>query len=1463
MLLAIINFGPANRVLTETTTEIISDKIGSNVFIGKLEIGLFNRLILKDITINDKTNQPLLKAKIMTAKIELRSLFRKQLSLRTISVLDANINLYKSSKTSPTNFQFIIDAFSSKKHTTESKLNLRINSLILRRISIAYNEMFQTETPGKLNFHHLHASNLNANISLKDITPDSLRLNIRSLSLQEKSGFTLQNIRLRMQANRTNAIIDDFEIALPHSNFQLNDITAQYNARDNWKHILNTLQVYGKINKAKIATNDLRPLINIPQKLDVTARISADFSINPKRITLNNLHINEQENQLQLVANATLLRKNGKANGIKLNIGNLEIHPLFTKKATECFFKDAKTTQILTQVGNISLSGHGTYDFDGDATAELNLITQQGLLHLKGEKLNSKFNASFKLTNANPATILSKPELPQLVTASGAVKGTLNNKQLTQGEWNVNIDKILWNNYTYNSIKTAGNYQSNHIDLTLNSNDANALAQAHIIASLQGKKIESVNADFTANFIKPAALNIKTPYNNAAFQGEINTQLNLSGDTPTGSLAIHDFSMKDAPKGDFKMNQLVAELKACNKNDGHLKLRGDFIKADIHGPKDINRLTNGFAAILNRSLPELIKKRNTQVFESDEWKVKIDLTDAEVLRKMFNIDLHLTNGLYIQGIINAHKGRTSLTAYTDGININNNIFSRSSLYFNGQNNQYNCLIQTNKEVKGKNMKLVATLGSKDSILHTQISWKSQDADQFTGSFYSTTQFLHSPQTVNFTMNIHPTKFTLDGADWDITSGNIALINKEISFRDLKIARENQMLAVNGRLSPQHQDSIVAHLENIDIQNVLDLVNFDAVAFGGRATGKAILTNSKASPELHAQLHIPDFTFNNGPMGVTDIEGFWNKKENKIELDANMQLIPETNFGTKVKGYVSLAQKGLELNIQANRTNLKFLRRYMDGIFSDFNGEATGAVKLYGPFKQLDFEGELKADASARIMATGVKYDVTDGTVKLSSGEFAFQDFNIGDRKKGSGKANGYLRHTHLKNLTYAFNVSAQDLLCYDMPKSHDMPFYSTTTGSGNINLQGRPGYFTADISLRPTAPTKFVYTLGTPETTSTSDNMIRFRDGERNHSHPSVNDANNADKATKQNNESTTDIVLNFMVDANPSAEVKIITDPRSGDAITAYGEGPIRATFHNKGNFEMYGTYRLKRGTYKLSIQDVIKKDLTLQSGSTITFNGPPLLADLGLKAIYTVNGASLSDLNYGAGFSKKSVRVDCILNIGGKAKAPQVNFDLDLHNISEDEKQMVRQLIATDEDMNRQVIYLLGIGKFYTANAQAADGQSNSQQQSTAAMRSFLSTTLTSQLNTAISSALGSQSHWSFGTNVATGTYGWNDIEVDGLLQGRLFNDRLLINGNFGYRDKPTYTSNFVGDFDIKYLLTPKGSISLKAYSETTDRYFTKSSLTTQGVGISLQRDFNNIRDLFNFTKTRKKKKKKEAKP
>jgi hypothetical protein len=95
---------------------------------------------------------------------------------------------------------------------------------------------------------------------------------------------------------------------------------------------------------------------------------------------------------------------------------------------------------------------------------------------------------------------------------------------------------------------------------------------------------------------------------------------------------------------------------------------------------------------------------------------------------------------------------------------------------------------------------------------------------------------------------------------------------------------------------------------------------------------------------------------------------------------------------------------------------------------------------------------------------------------------------------------------------------------------------------------------------------------------------------------------------------------------------------------------------------------------------------------------------------------------------------------------------------------------------------------------------------------------------------------------------------MEVEGLFSGRLMNNRLQFTGNIGYHEnkyKVTNNTNFVGDFDFTYLLNPAGTYQIKGYSQSNNRYFTKSTLTTQGVGIKYQRDFNNIKELFKFKK------------
>lgn len=236
---------------------------------------------------------------------------------------------------------------------------------------------------------------------------------------------------------------------------------------------------------------------------------------------------------------------------------------------------------------------------------------------------------------------------------------------------------------------------------------------------------------------------------------------------------------------------------------------------------------------------------------------------------------------------------------------------------------------------------------------------------------------------------------------------------------------------------------------------------------------------------------------------------------------------------------------------------------------------------------------------------------------------------------------------------------------------------------------------------------------------------------------------------------------------------------------------------------------------------------------------------ADLNLKAVYSVHGVSLDDLSTSSlGFSK--TQVDCIMNLTGHPEHPIVDFDFDLPEATEDEKQMVRSIVSTEEERNIQAIYLLGLGRFY--NFSAEEGFKSS-----TAINSLVSSTLSSQINQFISNAVGGGA-WSFGTNLKTGDDGWRNMDVEGMLTGSLLNNRLLLSGNFGYREKYYTQRNFISDVSVEYLLNKSGTISLKAYNQANDRYFVQSALNTQGIGIQFKKDFNRLPDLFLWVFPRK---------
>ena len=193
-------------------------------------------------------------------------------------------------------------------------------------------------------------------------------------------------------------------------------------------------------------------------------------------------------------------------------------------------------------------------------------------------------------------------------------------------------------------------------------------------------------------------------------------------------------------------------------------------------------------------------------------------------------------------------------------------------------------------------------------------------------------------------------------------------------------------------------------------------------------------------------------------------------------------------------------------------------------------------------------------------------------------------------------------------------------------------------------------------------------------------------------------------------------------------------------------------------------------------------------------------------------------------------------MLRAKGVVSQPDIAFDLEFPTLTSDAVRKIKSVISTDDMMNRQIIYLLALNRFYTPDYMANNKSNNE-------LTSVASSTISSQL----SNILGQISDkWTVAPNFRSNKGDFSDMEVDLALSSQLLNNRLLFNGNFGYRDNTfnTRNSNFIGDFDIEYLINKRGTIRLKAYNHFNDQnYYVRNAMTTQGVGIVFKHDFDRL--------------------
>ena len=1413
-----------------------------------MSFSLPNRVILDDFLVHDQSSNEMLKASRLSASVSVLSLLSDKIDITSVQLFGMQAHIIKETADSPYNFQFIVDSLQSDDNQPQKPLNLSIRSIIIRNGSLRYDVLSE---PDRSHFcpSHISVKNLSGHFILNKLTDNDLRLKVKRISFNESKGFTLKDCAFSLEVDSTSATINDLHLQLPNSNLKAEDIHVDFNSSDGSGN--RSIQAYNaSFYDTRICPSDLSSFLPSLKEHNYSYNLSTSITGNYDRLVIPSIQVESDDGELKLKGNGKIDFAKTTLSQWFAHIEELHMGVLAINRLSEPLGSKVKIPATLMRLGDIAFTGD--IGSDGQRSSLMGKFqTDAGNAELAVDKKGNLLTGRILAEGLDLRRITEEADLGELSTDLYIEAQLPFSKEMAL-QANGTISHFDYKGYAYQNINVNGQYSNKFFDGKLSLDDPNGFVDFSGQVDFSDSN-PSADIAGAVHHLNLQALNITDQLGSNLFDFDI--KANVKGFDPVsmiGSINLTDFSMQSQDNTLTCNNFIInADQASAIKT---IDINSDFGDISIAGNYEISNLGNTITHIIKSRLPNLPFLPTAGTPGNNDFTFQASINDSQWLKPLLHIDAQLYEPLHLEGAINEREGLLEMNCVSPRFFFEGTEYRDLHLKASSTKESLSATGSIRKKQEnGRFFDFDLKATAADDLLHTDIGFNNHgDQLDLKGKLSFISSFFNDENNLPTThITIHPSEISINDTIWYVEPSDILLSKSRLMIDHFEIGNNEQHLAVFGNVGREGKDSITAELHDLNVKNLSDILHVKGVDFGGYATGLVTIHDLYGQPQAEGDLFIKEFQFVDGYMGDLSLKASWDKESNTIGIDA---LADAGNDRlTDIGGHIQLSPGEIELNIDAQGTPVAFVERFCGSFMNNIDAGVNGHFRIFGPLSDVNLEGKGVVNGELDILPLYTHYYFHNDTIRIVPDHLIFDTDTILDHNGHVAIVNGSVDHHNLKDFTFDFNVNADNMLVYDHKDFGDNTFCGTVYATGTCSISGRSGEVVVDIDATPNANTVFTYNAASPEALS-DQGFIRWHDA-------TVKPQDISEQPVHQrilpDDDIPSDLRINFLINAGSDATLRVLMDSQSGDYIALNGNGVLRASYFNKGAFNMFGNYQIERGTYKLTIQNLITREFLFQQGGSISFGGDPYDAALDLRAVYTANSVPLSDLNVGRSFSANNIRVNCLMNIKGTPGQPTVDFDLELPTMSSDAQEMVRSLINSEEELNQQVIYLLTVGRFYNQESNMEEG---AQSRTSLAMQSLLSGTISQQINSLLGNFINTR-NWNFGANISTGDEGWNNAEYEGLLSGRLLNNRLLINGQFGYRDNENATTSFIGDFDIQYLLLPNGNLAINVYNQSNDRYFIKNSLNTQGIGFIMKKDFNGWRELLGLRKRKDKTKNEEG--
>jgi hypothetical protein len=1438
--------------ISNSLTGYLEKKTGTEIHINHFELKPFNKLTLKNVYLKDRSGDTLFTAKRVSAGFDLLSLFKKKFRIHSVQLFTFNLHLNRENPEAPLNIQHIINAFQSDDTEENAPVEIKIKDLSLRLGNLTYRVKSTAPAPGLFNPDDLHLQAISAKISMENLPGNGWNVLLDKLNFTEKSGFRLKHLSFHLITTGGSAQIDRLNLELPASKVQIADIQLDYAQTAMFQE----MPLHASIKSSTIDFNDLAPIVPTLSHYENKIICQGDLSG-----TLNDFSF---ENFLFSGNDELFVHANGQIKQL-LNSDPDRVH--IACHVSELMLNPSVFQRIMNNSGKMStglpekIQSLGTIFFNGEISGTLDKLNLAGTFDTNigslkvnttlGKDRNYFIQGQIGSENLHLDQLTANDDFGQ-ASFKIDINTILNDASLLSGNIEAIIPSFDYRGYKYENINLSGDFTASGFNGSLQVDDSNGKLTAKGTFVLNGDDSE-FKFSARASSIHLKELHLVDKYPNPALSFALTADFTGNRiDKLLGNIQLSQV-LFSTDKGSYKIDNFIVESR-MQDTVKEIRVFSDIINGKITGVYSLKSFVSEIKQTVSLHLSSLFQNRASELREQEEnnFSFHFLFNDTGNLASLLELPFTLYDRAELSGSYNNLMNTLRLEACIPLLKAGGATVENGRLKLNCLGDS--ALLELNSILlqKKNRINLEAFFTAKNNTIHSLALWNNATNRKHKGKLEFITDLTRSgnPESLTARIDIKPSRLTFNDSTWMLFPASITANAGKIEINNFKAQHENQLIKIEGNISSDASEQLWLELNEVDLTYIFQTLNIKALDFGGIATGKALAKDLYKTRQLTTNLDVTDFAFNKTVFGHLLLEGSWDDEKQGVKMTGNV--IKNDTAAINIDGMIYPGKKEISILFDAKNADAAFLRKYLNKVVQNFSGQLTGALHLFGEWNHPTIEGAIHVkNGSFHIGFLNTDYAFSD-TVVCTPDRISIQNMALYDELNNKATASGYVQHHQLDDFQFAVKLDFDNFMAFNATKTSNPAFFGTVFGSGNATLTGTEDLVNINVSLKNNENSRM--TLNFMEEREIAEyNFIHF-----------INKANALPPTTPANlppvpnrpvftgNDSKTEIRLTLSLGITPGAMIDVIMNPLTGDKISTYGFGHLDIQYGTSTPLKVMGNYKIEKGKYNFSLQQVLIRNFDIGEGSSITFGGDPYAADLDLNAAYTVS-ANLGDLDERLFLlsARNNVPVNCILLLKGPLNQPAISFDLDLPGSTTELTRQVKSYIRTDDMMNRQILYLIILGRFYTSPEYVrSDSRLNND-------LSFLTSTISSQL----SNLLGSLSdNFQIGTAFHQAYEGEKtSTEVELLLSSTLLNNRLIINGNFGYINNMEYDGlpvgdaqnnnvPLVGDLDIEYKLTPTGNIRLKGFNHYNYRnYYSITPEWTQGVGILFRKDFNYIRDLF----------------